>query len=138
MTRTKIQIRWSDVDQLGHVYNGQYQHFFDIGKSDFFASVLGVAHNWASTGEGFLTAQTLNNYFEPIEMQEPIEVTTEIEKIGNKSFTMVQQLVDASTGHIKSHSRSVIVCYNTQTKQSITVPDAWRAAMTAHIATVAP
>lgn len=129
MTHTSIQIRWSDVDQLGHVYNGQYQHFFDIGKSDFFASVLGVAHNWASTGDGFLAAQTLNNYYEPIEMQEPIEVVTAIEKIGNKSFTMLQQLIDTTTGHVKSHSRSVIVCYNTKTKQSIPVPAAWRAAM---------
>lgn len=133
MTRTSIQIRWSDIDLLGHVYNGQYQHFFDIGKSDFFNEVLQLEHNWVEVGEGFLTAQTLNNYFAPIEMHEPIEAITAIEKVGTKSFTMLQRLVNTLTGQVKSESRSVIVCYNTLTKQSIPVPDKWRAAMQNHI-----
>lgn len=40
MTTTPIQMRFADVDMLGHVNNVNQQHYFDVGKSDFFAQVL--------------------------------------------------------------------------------------------------
>ncbi len=33
-------MRFADVDMLGHVNNVNQQHYFDVGKSDFFRSVL--------------------------------------------------------------------------------------------------
>ncbi len=123
MIRTEIQIRWSDIDQLGHVYNGQYQHFYDIGKSDFFEKVLGLDHNWAQSGEGFLTVRTLNNYYAPVEMHEDIEVLTTVSRLGTKSFDMMQTMVSATTGEKKSDSHSVIVCYNPLLKSTYAITD---------------
>ncbi len=130
MIRTKIQIRWSDIDQLGHVYNGQYQHFYDIGKSDYFEQVLALGHNWAESGEGFLTVRTLNNYYAPVEMHEDIEVHTTVSRIGTKSFDMEQVIVNSHTGEKKSDSHSVIVCYNPLTKSTYPITDRARAILT--------
>lgn len=127
MTTTKIQIRWSDIDMLGHVYNGQYQHFFDIGKSDFFAQVLHLPHHWVVNSQGVLTAQTLNNYYSPTQISEPIEVQTVVEKLGTKSFTLFQRMINSDTGVLKADSRSVLVCYDPVAQVSQEIPAHWRA-----------
>ena len=33
MTTTPIQMRFADVDMLGHVNNVNQQHYFDVGKA---------------------------------------------------------------------------------------------------------
>ena len=34
-----IQLRFNDVDKFGHVNNTVYFSFYDLGKTDYFASV---------------------------------------------------------------------------------------------------
>ena len=87
MTTTPIQMRFADVDMLGHVNNVNQQHYFDVGKSDFVAQVLDPAPNWKQ--EGLITVSTYNDYLAQIRYGEPIAVLTRIEKVGNKSFTPV-------------------------------------------------
>lgn len=90
MTTTPIQMRFADVDMLGHVNNVNQQHYFDVGKSDFFAQVLDPAPNWKQ--EGLITVSTYNDYLAQIRYGEPIAVLTRIEKVGNKSFTLFSRL----------------------------------------------
>ena len=58
MIETKIQMRFADVDMLGHVNNVNQQHYFDLGKSDFFRRVLGMKPVWKS--EGLIMVSTLS------------------------------------------------------------------------------
>ena len=37
---TPIQIRFNDIDQLGHATNSVYQQYFDLGKMAYFDHVL--------------------------------------------------------------------------------------------------
>lgn len=126
---TDLQLRWSDMDMLGHVYNGNYQRLLDVGKSDYFERVLHLGHNWIHTGEGFLTATTTTTYFKPVILGQRVHCTTAVERVGTKSFTFFQQIVDTASGEVMTESRSVIVCYNTKTEQTTPVPQAWRVAM---------
>ena len=44
-----IQLRFNDVDKFGHVNNTVYFSFYDLGKTEYFASVCpGV--DWEKTG----------------------------------------------------------------------------------------
>ena len=36
---TPIQLRFSDVDMLGHVSNSLYARYFDLGRIDFFTAI---------------------------------------------------------------------------------------------------
>ena len=40
MIETQIQMRFADIDVLGHVNNVNQQHYFDLGKCDFYKQVL--------------------------------------------------------------------------------------------------
>ena len=38
MHKTDIQIRFNDVDQMGHVKNAVIMEYLDLGKDEFFSS----------------------------------------------------------------------------------------------------
>lgn len=124
MTTTPIQMRFADVDMLGHVNNVNQQHYFDVGKSDFFAQVLDPAPNWKQ--EGLITVSTYNDYLAQIRYGEPIAVLTRIEKVGNKSFTLFQQIVNTATQEVKTQSRSVLVAFDFVAQVSIPLLQQWR------------
>ena len=44
--RTPLQLRFSDVDVLGHVNNTVYFAFFDTGKAHYFTAVRGELGDW--------------------------------------------------------------------------------------------
>ena len=114
ITVTPIQKRFADVDMLGHVNNVNQQHYFDLGKSDYF------------TQEGLIAVATNTNYMAQIWYNEPIVVRTRLEKIGNKSLTLFQQIVNTQTEEIKSESRSVLVAFDFVAQRSIPIPPDWR------------
>ena len=124
MTTTPIQMRFADVDMLGHVNNVNQQHYFDVGKSDFFAQVLDPAPNWKQ--EGLITVSTYNDYLAQIRYGEPIAVLTRIEKVGNKSFTLFQQIVNTATQEVKTQSRSVLVAFDFVAQVSSPLLEPWR------------
>ena len=124
MTTTPIQMRFADVDMLGHVNNVNQQHYFDVGKSDFFAQVLDPAPNWKQ--EGLITVSTYNDYLAQIRYGEPIAVLTRIEKVGNKSFTLFQQIVNTATQEVKTQSRSVLVAFDFVAQVSNPLLEPWR------------
>lgn len=129
MIITPIQLRWSDFDIFKHVYNGNYQQYYDLGKSEYFEIVLGFATGWAVTPEGIITAATSTNYLSSVEMDETIEVRTRVEHVGNKSITIYQEICDSLTGVVKSNSKSVMVGYNPLDKITLEIPEKWRKAI---------
>ena len=67
MIVTKIQIRFADIDVLGHVNNVNLQHFFDQGKVDYIQKVLGLSGVWRK--EGFVQARTETDYLAQVFMK---------------------------------------------------------------------
>ena len=112
MTETKIQMRFADIDMLGHVNNVNQQHYFDLGKSDFFRRVLGLKPVWKSEGQ--------------IRMEDPIVVTTCVDRIGHKSFTLRQQIVDTRTREVRTECATVLVAFDFERQESIEIPAPWR------------
>lgn len=125
---TPIQKRFSDIDSFRHVNNVSQQMYFDVGKSDFFDLTLGRGALFAPVR--FLAAATNTSYIQQIRFPDEIEVTTEVERIGTKSLTLLQRIV-ADDGSVRSESRSVMVAFDFEAQRSVPVPDAWREALAA-------
>ncbi len=123
--RTEIQKRFSDIDSFRHVNNVAQQMYFDVGKSDFFDRLLGREILFAPVR--IITAATDTSYMGQIRLDDRIEVTTEIERIGTKSLTLLQRIVSVD-GEVRSQSRSVMVAFDFGAQQSVPIPDAWRKA----------
>ncbi|WP_294600062.1 thioesterase family protein [uncultured Rikenella sp.] len=124
MITTPIQLRFNDIDIQGHMYNGQYQHIFDLGKNEYFERILGIER--MDGPQTVVTASSTTNFYVPVGMKDRIAIRTGIERVGTKSFTVFQEMIDLDTDTVKADSRTVLVGWNAVTKESFAIPDVWR------------
>ena len=121
---TPVQIRFNDVDILGHVNNAVHQYYFDYARMQYFEQVLGKDINWKKSS--LVIASIKVDYFVPITLDDKIDVESRIEMIGNKSITMKQKLISRMNGEVKSSSWSVLVAYDVTLNHTIPVPEEWK------------
>ncbi|WP_298030702.1 thioesterase family protein [uncultured Alistipes sp.] len=124
---TAVQKRFSDIDPFQHVNNVSQQMYFDVGKLEYYQKVLGAE---VLLGDlRIVTVSTTTSYMGQIRLNDEVRVTTTCEKIGNKSLTLLQQLLVGD--QVRSESRSVMVAFDFAQQESIPVPEAWRARLLA-------
>lgn len=121
---TPIQIRFNDVDVLGHVNNTVYFTFYDTGKAYYFEAVQGKKVEWKSVET--VIANVNCAYIAPIYFGEEIEVLTKCISIHDKSFKLLQAIREKRSGQIKSVCETVMVSYDPASGQSRPLPDFWR------------
>lgn len=125
--RIDVQIRFNDVDILGHLNNTVYFSFFDTGKAYFFEKALHCKMEWRRVE--CVVANIDCAYVAPVFFGEQIEVLTRCCHIGEKSFMLQQVLVEKTTQEIKAAANTVMVSINPDTKKAIEVPHHYRKAM---------
>ncbi|MDE5731166.1 MAG: acyl-CoA thioesterase, partial [Alistipes sp.] len=111
--RTDIQMRVSDIDMFHHVNNVSQQMYFDLGKRDLYAQVLEI--DVLAGALRIVAAATSNSFIRQVRMGDDLFVTTTVERIGNKSITLFQQLIAREADGsevVKSESRSVMVAFD--------------------------
>lgn len=124
---TDLQIRFSDVDVLGHVNNTVYLSFYDTGKAWFFSEIHERLIEWRKVETVIANVDCC--FISPIFFGEEIEVFTRCESISEKSFKLLQIVALKNTGEIKSACETVMVCYDPMSMQSMLIPDHWRVAL---------
>ncbi|MDE6569401.1 MAG: acyl-CoA thioesterase [Alistipes sp.] len=123
---TPIQQRFTDIDPFVHVNNVAQQMYFDVGKTEYFRTLLG-GDVLSGGALRIVTVSTATSYMEQIRMYDDVHVTTVCERVGNKSMTLYQQLLVGD--RVCSESRSVMVAFDFAAQEGVRVPDAWRKAM---------
>jgi acyl-CoA thioester hydrolase len=118
-----IQVRFSDVDMMGHVSNTVYQTYYDSGKVDYFDHVI---PDMDFINIGVVGASVKIEYLKPIYMKTRILVETRVTVLGHKSLTMEHRLVDEQTNEVLSTCIVVMVCYSIKEQKSIVIPEVWR------------
>lgn len=118
-----IQVRFNDVDMLGHVSNTVYQNYYDAGKLHYFEEVL---PDMDYINKGVIAASVKIDYLKPIFMKTRILVETHVSHIGNKSITMEHQLVEEISGEVLSTCSVVLVCFDFKAQLSIPLPEPWK------------
>jgi acyl-CoA thioester hydrolase len=125
---TDVQIRFNDIDGLGHVNNSVYSQYFDQGRMHYF-NILNDNQPVDWHEARLIIASTHIEFMRPIFLDENIEVLSKIYKLGNKSLKMLQHLIDKETGEIKASCKSVMVGFDPKTKQSLQLSEKWRSAI---------
>lgn len=119
-----IQIRFNDIDALGHINNNVYLSYFDLAKVTYFENLKTSYVSWI---DGLVVVARIEiDFLAPIFYKENIVVESKITKIGNKSAIFRQQIRNTLTNEIKCKCQSVIVTYNPKTMSAMPVPQLWR------------
>lgn len=114
-----VQIRFSDVDQFGHVNNSVYFSLYDLAKTTYFRDVFGE-QDW--TKMAVVVANINANFLAPVFFSDQPVIETTVIHIGNKSFTLLQRVIDQNQGIVKCECRTVMVGYDISTKEAIPIP----------------
>lgn len=120
-----IQIRFKDIDKQGHVNNAVHLTYFETARSDYFKNILRKKNNWSETG--IILASTHIDYKRPILLEDELYCYTKISRFGKTSFDIEHALTVISNDkeNIAAIGKSVMVCFNYKTNESISIPSEW-------------
>jgi thioesterase-3 len=88
---TEIQVRGYHADFYGHVNNARYLEFFEEDRWAYLESKIDLK-KWAQQGLIFLVVNINVNYRLAVPVGQKLIVTTNIEKIGNRSVVLAQKI----------------------------------------------
>jgi len=123
-----IEVRYGDLDPQGHVNNAKYLTYFEQARVNYVMH-LGLFDKKQSFMDiGFIIADIHIAYHAPVHFGEAIKVGVRTAKIGNKSMTMEQCIVDEA-GKVLASGTLIVVTFDYADMKSILVPDRWRKIM---------
>lgn len=122
-----MQLRFNDIDILGHLNNTVYFSLYDTGKAHYFSSIMGGRMDWRKVETVLANVDCC--YISPIYFGEEIQVMTRVMAVHEKSFRLQQVMVEKRTGEIKSAAETVMVSIDTETKRAVVIPPHWREAL---------
>ncbi len=118
-----VQIRFNDIDSLGHANNAIIQEYFDLGRIEYFKSVFNENINW--TKFAAVIASTKTDFTAPIFINDKLTLKTKVYRIGNKSMNLIQ-IIEDDKGNIKVSCDSVMVGFDNQKQAAKEITKEWR------------
>ena len=120
---TNIQIRYADLDTLGHVNNAVYLSYFELGRIEYMRSRLG---HFDLEDINFVIARIEIDFRKSILMHYPVSLKTSIERIGRTSLTFLQILFNPENNEVFSTGK-VTVVFIDRNRKPVEVPSRLRA-----------
>ena len=121
-----VQIRFSDVDQFGHMNNSVYFSLYDLAKTTYIKDVFGSA-DWSKLA--IVVANINANFFMPVFFSDHLVIETAVVHLGHKSFTLLQRAVTTDTHEVKCECRTVMVGYDLATKEPKLISEDYKKAI---------
>lgn len=121
-----VQIRFSDVDQFGHMNNSVYFSLYDLAKTSYIKDVLGSA-DWNKMA--IVVANINANFFAPVFFSDHLVIETTVTHLGHTSFTLLQRAVTTDTNELKCECRTVMVSYDLTIKEPKLLSDKYKKAI---------
>jgi acyl-CoA thioester hydrolase len=121
--RLPIQIRFNDIDIVGHVNNAVYQEYLDKARLGYFYDCFKQKIDWSKSG--FVIASIQVDFFSPIFLDDKISVETRVESIGEKSLNMIQLVLKNGLDDPVAQGKTVMVCFDYSKCESIVMPKEW-------------
>ena len=121
--RTRIEVRFRDIDSFGHVNNAVIASYVEQARVRYLRDVVDVD----PIGKMPLILGMLKiDYLSPVFLQDEVEVGSRVDWIGNSSISM-SHLLRAADREL-ARSTSILVAYDYANARPMPVPDAWRQA----------
>ncbi len=128
---TPVEVRFHDLDALGHVNNARYLNYLEQGRLAYARDVWG----WDGRMEtlSLIVASVSVEFKRPIHLGDTLELYTRVARLGNKSFDMEYAFVvtpnGADEGQLAATATVTLVMYDYQQGKTAPIDDATRAAV---------
>lgn len=122
-----LQMRFNDIDMLGHLNNSVYFTFMDLAKTRYFQAVLGDNLKWGEIGVVIVNVNC--DFCMPTFFDDKIEVETAVVAIGEKSLTLEQRVYSTDDQRVRCRCRTIMSGFNAKTLKSEPITAEWREAL---------
>ncbi len=119
----RVEVRFRDLDALGHVNNAVYATYFESARIAYYQRLVGGSLDRL----GIILAELTISYKAPAHFGDELLVGVRVSKIGSKSFTMDYAITRVGDGALIATGQSVLVAYDYAAGCSVPVSDEFRA-----------
>jgi acyl-CoA thioester hydrolase len=125
-----VEIRYADLDPQGHLNNAKFLSFFEQARIHYMIE-LGLFTRERSFMEiGVIVADVHITYLEPVFFGQNVKVGVHVMKLGMKSMTWEQNIVEADSDKELARGEVVLVTYDYKEEKTIPIPHWWRQKIT--------
>ncbi len=121
-----IEVRYGDLDPQGHVNNAKYLTFFEQVRVQYMIHLGLYAQDQSFKKVGVIVADVHIAFLAPIYYGDDVKVGVRISKLGNKSITTEQAIVNNASGQEMAKGEVVTVAFDYQSEKTISIPEEWR------------
>ena len=125
---TDVYVRFCETDSSGHVNNASYFFYFEEARTRFFKSNLKQEEKI-----NFILARTECDYVAQAFAAQTLIVKSSLIHIGTKSFTIVHEIYEKTSGTLIAKGRAIIVCFDFQQQKSLPISNELRAELEQYI-----
>ncbi len=121
----RMQVRWNDADQLGHINNVEFFRYLECGRVDYCEKVMDLVY---TTGmkEGWVLADIQCSFLQQLHYPCEIEVASRISRIGNSSAEMLAAIYRKGEAAPVATSSGVVVWLDFVAQTNKRVPEKYR------------
>lgn len=120
----RLQVRWGDMDALGHVNNAEYLRYFEQSRVEW---LDGLGYRTTGEGTGPILAKATVTYLKPVVYPSEIEVRLYGARVGNTSFVLASDIVNGRDATERfTEGEFVIVWLDYEAGKAVSVPDRLR------------
>ncbi|MBB2145077.1 acyl-CoA thioesterase [Pedobacter sp. LMG 31464] len=119
--KTAIEMRFADLDMMGHVNNAVYFTYMEIARTKYWNHAI----NWDWHATGVVIGQASIDYIAPLFLGDKITMYVRTSRIGTTSFDLEYLIVKAVNGKeiICSKGKTVCVAFDYISKKPAAIPD---------------
>ena len=127
-TQTLIQVRFADVDMMGHVNNAKFLTYLEEGRVAYFRKFPELDFTRGETAEGksVILASVQCDFRSPAYLEETLIVTLRTREIRRSSFTLEYEIREEKTGRLAATAQTVMVYFDYAGQKSLEIPEELR------------
>lgn len=120
---TPVQIRFSDIDILGHVNNNAYMSYLDLGKATYLTEVLPSGRDLSGIEAAIVNVNI--DFVGQTFFHDKVEVVTAVTRILPKAFVMEQRVISPDTGDVRVIASSTLVGFDKSAGKAREISTEW-------------
>lgn len=127
---SEIQLRFADMDSLGHVNNANYLTYLELARCNYLNEVLHIPVDFSDLS--VILAKAELDFIKAVKFGDKLEIACACTKIGTKSFELSYQIVqkNKAESELVLKAKTILVAFNYPENATTEIPKNWRNALT--------
>src|SRR5262245_36248403 len=128
--RTRIKVRFGDIDPAGIAYYPNLYHYTHVAFEQFFEEFVGIPYPTviAEHRIGFPTVRVESYFRRPIKYGDTLEVTVGVTRLGESSVTFEFRAAREGDGQMLFATSHILVAVEMATFKPVRIPEPFRIA----------